>query len=94
MENHSEITATVVWPMVSRRAFEHCTCATISEAAMSAKHRPKQEGSPEKNKNEDSGKTERREPNLGQEEAREEREKASDLAHMGEMSDQPQSKRR
>jgi hypothetical protein len=61
------------------QAFEHCTCATISEAAMSAKHRPKKEGSRKKNKNEGSGKKER--PNLGQVEAREEKEKASDLAH-------------
>jgi hypothetical protein len=60
---------------------------------MSAKHRPNKEGSRKKNKSEGSGKKERREPNLGQEEAREEKEKASDLAHMGE-SDQSQSKRR
>jgi hypothetical protein len=63
------------------QAFEHCTCATISEAAMSAKHRPKKEGSRKKNKNKGSGKKERHEPNLGQVEAREEKEKASDLAH-------------
>jgi hypothetical protein len=47
---------------------------------MSAKHRPKKEGSRKKSKNEGSGKKERREPNLGQVEAREEKEKASDLA--------------
>jgi hypothetical protein len=61
---------------------------------MSAKHRPKKEVSRKKSKNEGSGKKERREPNLGQVEAREEKEKASDLAHMGEMSDQSHSKRR
>jgi hypothetical protein len=60
---------------------------------MSAKHRPKKEGSRKKNKNEGSGKKERHEPNLGQVEAREEKEKASNLPHMGEMSDQSQSKR-
>jgi hypothetical protein len=68
--------------------------ATISEAAMSAKHRPKKEDSRKKNKNEGSSQKEQHEPNLGQVEAREEKEKASDLDHMGEMSDQSQSKRR
>jgi hypothetical protein len=42
---------------------------------MSAKHRPKKEGSRKKNRNEGSGKKERHEPNLGQVEAREEKEK-------------------
>jgi hypothetical protein len=61
---------------------------------MSAKHRPRKGVSRKKSKNEGSGKKERREPNLGQVEAREEKKKASDLAHMGDMSDQSQSKRR
>jgi hypothetical protein len=53
-----------------------------------------EEGLAEEKQDEDSGKKERHESNLGQVEAREEKKKASDLAHMGEMSDQSQSKRR
>jgi hypothetical protein len=48
---------------------------------MSAKHRPKKEDSRKKNKNEGSSQKEQHEPNLGQVEAREEKEKASDLDH-------------
>jgi hypothetical protein len=37
-------------------------------------------------KNEGSGKKKQHEPNLGQKEAREEKDKKSKLAHMGEIS--------
>jgi hypothetical protein len=75
------------------RAFEHCIRTTILEAAMTAKRRAQEGGSRKKNKK-GLGKKERHEPNLGQVEAREEKEKASDVAHMGEMPDQSQPKRR
>jgi hypothetical protein len=53
-----------------------------------------QEGGSRKKNKKGLGKKERHEPNLGQVEAREEKEKASDVAHMGEMPDQSQPKRR
>jgi hypothetical protein len=43
---------------------------------------------------EGSGKKKQHEPNLGQKEARQDKEKDSKLAHMGEMSDKSESKRR
>jgi hypothetical protein len=45
-------------------------------------------------KKEGSGKKKQHEPNLGQKEARQEKEKDSKLSHMGEMSDKSESKRR
>ena len=45
-------------------------------------------------KKEGSGKKKQHEPNLGQEEARQDKEKDSKLSHMGEMSDKSESKRR
>jgi hypothetical protein len=63
---------------------------TIAEAAMSAKaYRvvKTRKGKQSQRKDEGSRKKKQHEPNLGQKEAREEKEKSSKLAHMGEMSD-------